>query len=338
MAVGSSASSAGGGVASPGSMPERRLTRHRARQRSVTPSPTPCWPWRRRIPRIVALTAAMPGPTGLLSFQARFPERYFDVGIAEQHEVTSAAGMAMAGLRPVVAVYSTFFCRAFDQANLDVGLHGCPVVYMLDRAGITGDDGPSHHGVLDLALRPVDSRHDGVRAVGGGGDRADDACHARRCRARRRFATPKAWRATSTRRRPGMGSRRSGCAKVTARCVCSASASSSGRASRGGRTVGRGDRGHGLGHPGRVAAGSGDGGRRGPAHAGGDGRGRGAARRGRCVPPHAVDAQAESAGLLSPATRRLGIPRQYIAQGRRDVLLASASTGPVSPIACGAPG
>ena len=103
-------------------------------------------------PRIVALTAAMPGPTGLLAFQARFPDRFFDVGIAEQHEATAAAGMAMAGLRPVVAVYSTFWSRAFDQANLDVGLHGCPVVFVLDRAGITGDDGPSHHGVLDLAL------------------------------------------------------------------------------------------------------------------------------------------------------------------------------------------
>jgi 1-deoxy-D-xylulose-5-phosphate synthase len=103
-------------------------------------------------PRIVAITAAMPGPTGLLPFQARFPERFVDVGIAEQHAVTSAAGMAMAGLRPVVAVYSTFFSRAFDQANLDVGLHRLPVVLVLDRAGITGDDGPSHHGVLDMAL------------------------------------------------------------------------------------------------------------------------------------------------------------------------------------------
>jgi 1-deoxy-D-xylulose-5-phosphate synthase len=102
--------------------------------------------------RVVAITAAMPGPTGLLAFQAKFPDRFFDVGIAEQHAVTSAAGMAMAGLRPVVAVYSTFFSRAFDQANLDVGLHGLPVVFALDRAGITGDDGPSHHGVLDLSL------------------------------------------------------------------------------------------------------------------------------------------------------------------------------------------
>ncbi len=103
-------------------------------------------------PEVVALTAAMPGPTGLLPFQERFPDRYLDVGIAEQHEVTAAAGMAMGGLRPVVAVYSTFFCRAFDQANLDVGLHGLPVVFVLDRAGITGDNGPSHHGLLDLAL------------------------------------------------------------------------------------------------------------------------------------------------------------------------------------------
>ena len=103
-------------------------------------------------PRIVAITAAMPGPTGLLPFEARFPDRFVDVGIAEQHAVTAAAGMAMAGLRPVVAVYSTFFSRAFDQANLDVGLHQLPVVLVLDRAGITGDDGPSHHGVLDMAL------------------------------------------------------------------------------------------------------------------------------------------------------------------------------------------
>jgi 1-deoxy-D-xylulose-5-phosphate synthase len=103
-------------------------------------------------PRIVAITAAMPGPTGLLPFEARFPDRFVDVGIAEQHAVTAAAGMAMAGMRPVVAVYSTFFCRAFDQANLDVGLHGLPVVMVLDRAGITGDDGPSHHGLLDMAL------------------------------------------------------------------------------------------------------------------------------------------------------------------------------------------
>ena len=105
-----------------------------------------------RYPNMVAITAAMPGPTGLIPFGTRWPDRFFDVGIAEQTAVTSAAGMAMAGLRPVVAVYSTFFARAFDQANLDVGLHGLPVVFALDRAGITGPDGPSHHGVLDMAL------------------------------------------------------------------------------------------------------------------------------------------------------------------------------------------
>ncbi|MDQ6798068.1 MAG: 1-deoxy-D-xylulose-5-phosphate synthase [Actinomycetota bacterium] len=102
--------------------------------------------------RVVAITAAMPGPTGLLPFESRHPDRFLDVGIAEQHAVTVAAGMAMGGLRPVVAVYSTFLSRAFDQANLDVGLHRLPVVFCVDRAGITGDDGPSHHGVLDMAL------------------------------------------------------------------------------------------------------------------------------------------------------------------------------------------
>ena len=102
--------------------------------------------------RIVAITAAMPGPTGLLPFQARFPDRFFDVGIAEQHAVTGAAGMAMGGLRPVVAIYSTFLNRAWDQVVYDVALHRLPVVFCLDRAGITGPDGASHHGVYDLAL------------------------------------------------------------------------------------------------------------------------------------------------------------------------------------------
>jgi 1-deoxy-D-xylulose-5-phosphate synthase len=102
--------------------------------------------------RIVAITAAMAGPTGLLRFEELYPQRFFDVGIAEQHAVTAAAGMAMGGLKPVVAVYSTFFSRAFDQANLDVGLLNLPVLFVFDRAGITGDDGPSHHGLLDIAL------------------------------------------------------------------------------------------------------------------------------------------------------------------------------------------
>jgi 1-deoxy-D-xylulose-5-phosphate synthase len=152
-AVGSPTSTDGGGLSSPGSLPEsevdglpsRATTYGEAFSRALLSVAD-------EDPRVVALTAAMPGPTGLLPFQARFPDRFYDVGIAEQHEVTAAAGMAMAGLRPVVAVYSTFLSRAFDQANLDVGLHGCPVVFVLDRAGVTGDDGPSHHGVLDLTL------------------------------------------------------------------------------------------------------------------------------------------------------------------------------------------
>ena len=101
---------------------------------------------------IVAITAAMLGPTGLDKFQSQFPERTIDVGIAEQHAVTSAAGLAFAGLHPVFAVYSSFLNRAFDQLLLDVSLHKAGVTFVLDRAGITGDDGPSHHGIWDLAL------------------------------------------------------------------------------------------------------------------------------------------------------------------------------------------
>ena len=112
---------------------------------------------------IVAITAAMLGPTGLDEFQKLFPERTVDVGIAEQHAVTSAAGMAYTGLHPVVAVYSTFLNRAFDQLLLDVALHKAGVTFVLDRAGITGDDGPSHHGIWDLALCGiVPSMHIGV--------------------------------------------------------------------------------------------------------------------------------------------------------------------------------
>lgn len=102
--------------------------------------------------RVVAITAAMAGPTGLLPFQQHFPDRFFDVGIAEQHAVTAAAGMAMGGLRPVVAVYSTFLNRAWDQLVYDVALHRLPVIFCLDRAGVTGPDGASHHGVYDMAL------------------------------------------------------------------------------------------------------------------------------------------------------------------------------------------
>lgn len=104
---------------------------------------------------IVALTAAMLGPTGLDKFQAEFPSRTIDVGIAEQHATASAAGMAFAGLHPVVAIYSTFLNRAFDQLLLDVALHGAGVTFVLDRSGVTGDDGPSHHGIWDLAVAGI---------------------------------------------------------------------------------------------------------------------------------------------------------------------------------------
>jgi 1-deoxy-D-xylulose-5-phosphate synthase len=104
---------------------------------------------------LVAITAAMLGPTGLDQFQKAYPERTFDVGIAEQHAATSAAGMAYAGLHPVVAIYSTFLNRAFDQLLLDVALHDAGVTFVLDRSGITGDDGPSHNGIWDLALTGI---------------------------------------------------------------------------------------------------------------------------------------------------------------------------------------
>jgi 1-deoxy-D-xylulose-5-phosphate synthase len=103
-------------------------------------------------PDVVAITAAMLHPTGLNQFAAAFPDRAFDVGIAEQHAVTSAAGMAMGGLHPVVAVYSTFLNRAFDQMLMDVAMHRLPVTFVLDRAGVTGPDGASHHGMWDLSL------------------------------------------------------------------------------------------------------------------------------------------------------------------------------------------
>ncbi|PVE69714.1 1-deoxy-D-xylulose-5-phosphate synthase [Microbacterium testaceum] len=101
---------------------------------------------------IIAMTAAMLRPTGLQKFSERFPERVYDVGIAEQHAVTSAAGLAFGGLHPVVAIYATFMNRAFDQVMMDVGLHKAGVTFVLDRAGVTGPDGPSHHGIWDLAM------------------------------------------------------------------------------------------------------------------------------------------------------------------------------------------
>ncbi|MDF2666851.1 MAG: dxs [Microbacterium sp.] len=101
---------------------------------------------------VIAMTAAMLRPTGLQQFAERFPERVYDVGIAEQHAVASAAGLAFGGLHPVVAIYATFMNRAFDQVMMDVALHKAGVTFVLDRAGVTGPDGPSHHGIWDLAM------------------------------------------------------------------------------------------------------------------------------------------------------------------------------------------
>ncbi|HWI32405.1 MAG TPA: 1-deoxy-D-xylulose-5-phosphate synthase [Microbacterium sp.] len=108
-----------------------------------------------RRPDVIAMTAAMLRPTGLAPFAERFPDRVYDVGIAEQHAVASAAGMAFGGLHPVVAVYATFMGRAFDQVLMDVALHRAGVTFVLDRAGVTGPDGPSHHGMWDLAMLQI---------------------------------------------------------------------------------------------------------------------------------------------------------------------------------------
>jgi len=104
---------------------------------------------------VIAMTAAMLRPTGLLPFAQRFPDRVYDVGIAEQHAVASAAGLAFGGLHPVVAIYATFMNRAFDQVLMDVALHKAGVTFVLDRAGVTGPDGPSHHGIWDLAMLQI---------------------------------------------------------------------------------------------------------------------------------------------------------------------------------------
>ncbi|MEV4735028.1 MULTISPECIES: 1-deoxy-D-xylulose-5-phosphate synthase [unclassified Microbacterium] len=104
---------------------------------------------------VIAMTAAMLRPTGLAPFAERFPDRVYDVGIAEQHAVASAAGLAFGGLHPVVALYATFMNRAFDQVLMDVALHRAGVTFVLDRAGVTGPDGPSHHGMWDLAMLQI---------------------------------------------------------------------------------------------------------------------------------------------------------------------------------------
>jgi 1-deoxy-D-xylulose-5-phosphate synthase len=103
-------------------------------------------------PDVVGITAAMAEPTGIAALAKRYPDRVYDVGIAEQHAATSAAGLAMGGLHPVVAVYATFLNRAFDQVLLDVAMHALPVTFVLDRAGITGPDGPSHYGIWDMSV------------------------------------------------------------------------------------------------------------------------------------------------------------------------------------------
>jgi 1-deoxy-D-xylulose-5-phosphate synthase len=135
-----------------------------ARRRPAAPAPPTWTAWfaealarvAARDPRVVAITAAMPDGTGLDRFARRFPDRVYDVGIAEQHAVTFAAGLAAEGLRPVCAIYSSFLQRAFDQVAHDVALQELPVTFALDRAGLVGADGPTHHGLLDLAyLRAI---------------------------------------------------------------------------------------------------------------------------------------------------------------------------------------
>ena len=113
------------------------------------PTPSPSWPTKDE--RIVAITAAMPNGTGLDLFRPHHPKRYFDVGIAEEHAVIFAAGMATRGFRPVCAIYSTFLQRAFDPIVHDVCLQKLPVLFCMDRAGLSGDDGPTHHGLFDIA-------------------------------------------------------------------------------------------------------------------------------------------------------------------------------------------
>ena len=134
-----------------------------AKQRAGSPAVPPGRPWTQifgeelaaigaRRPDVVAITAAMLHPTGLAQFASAYPDRVFDVGIAEQHAVTSAAGLAMGGMHPVVAIYATFINRAFDQVLMDVAMHKLPVTFVLDRAGVTGPDGASHHGMWDGSI------------------------------------------------------------------------------------------------------------------------------------------------------------------------------------------
>ncbi len=113
-------------------------------------------------PKITAITAAMPDGTGLTRFSRQFPSRFFDVGIAEAHAVTFAAGLAAAGLKPYVAVYSSFLQRAYDQIVHDVCIQSLPVTFCIDRAGLVGADGETHQGILDLSLYEYDSEYGGL--------------------------------------------------------------------------------------------------------------------------------------------------------------------------------
>ena len=147
---------------------------------------------------VVAITAAMPGPTGLAAFGERYPDRLFDVGIAEQHAVTSAAGLAMGGMHPVVAIYSTFLNRAFDQVLMDVALHRLPVTLVLDRAGITGNDGASHNGMWDLSVLGIVPGSGWRRRVTASGCGRNSARPSTSRTGRPRSASPKAtWVRTS---------------------------------------------------------------------------------------------------------------------------------------------
>ena len=129
----------------------------RTRRSSATGSAT----WRRADPRLVGITPAMREGSGLVRFSQEFPDRYFDVGIAEQHAVTFAAGLACEGMKPVVAIYSTFLQRAYDQLIHDVALQNLPVVFAIDRAGIVGADGATHIGAFDLVVPALPAQHDG---------------------------------------------------------------------------------------------------------------------------------------------------------------------------------
>jgi 1-deoxy-D-xylulose-5-phosphate synthase len=245
------------------------------------------------------------------------------VGIAEQHEVTSAAGMAMAGLRPIVAVYSTFFSRAFDQANLDVGLHGCPVVYMLDRAGITGDDGPSHHGILDMALALsipgmtvfAPSAAEEIEPMLRAALALPGPSSIRYPKGVARHINPDAagHGLEAKRLRQGDGSV---CLLAVGKLV-GACLDAANELSGEGIDVTVWDT--------RVvsppdSAMLDDAARHALVITAEDGVRHGGAG---AFLLDAMDAQVESAGLVAPATRRLGVPRQYIAQGRPDDILAS---------------